>query len=704
MKKHYTLIIVALFAMFGLNANAAMWLVGDAFNGWNTSGNVQMTQNGDIYSYTATLTVGKYFAFFKDSQSWSSQRGPQIGDAAPTGNWESTKSGGAWKVAATGEYLLEYNYSTDEARIAIVQQQPFDATQRKFAVTGAAFGGWSMPPTAAQTFTNNGDGTYTLVYEGATAGQFKLSGISINDDFASSWDVFNSGCYHNSGLTIGDNALSTGNTGNMTFPISGDVTLTISNVTESSCTLNISATQVVVPDKAYYLVGGFNSWSTSSHPFTEISDGVFQIVQTFNGQFKIVDENGSWLGGSKILTAEDNTIDVTGDAGGNMTLETESEYTLTIENGTLTVTGFPSVTPPAEPYATVYIDKQSVAGYIHAWDSGGDYDSWETVAINSLPTTTYQGAEYYAFAFTHSGASGPFVIFSNGNGGQTADISVADGDILKYLGDNSYVLNGTTYPSLTGVHLVGAVGAAEWADQGELTLVNGAYVLADKKVNSGLKFKVVASYNTGVDVWYGAESSGDFWVTSNSLGTAITMGDTNDYQDLYFEKGGTFTFTFVMGSAPSLTISGAFNPDFKTFAGVVKNADNLPLEGVTVTAVPAPVPNASGIRLLDDDEYTTTTDTDGAFSLEVPYEADYNVSFSKYGYMDLTLDEDELGEVIILAYNPATGIDVLTAGKTVSAVKYVNVSGMTSDKPFDGLNIVVITYEDGSRQTSKLIK
>lgn len=701
MKKHYTLIIVALFAMFGLNANAAMWLVGDAFNGWNESGNVQMTQNGDIYSYTATLNVGKYFAFFKDSQSWSSQRGPETGNAAPTGNWESTKSGGAWKVAATGEYLLEYNYSTDEARIAIVQQQPFDATQRKFAVTGAAFGGWSMPPTAAQTFTNNGDGTYTLVYEGATAGQFKLSGISINDDFASSWDVFNSGCYHNSGLTIGDNALSTGNTGNMNFPISGDVTLTISNVTESSCTLNISATQVVVPDKAYYLVGGFNSWSTSSHPFTEVSDGVFQIVQTFNGQFKIVDENGSWLGGSKILTAEDNTIDVTGDTGGNMTLETESEYTLTIQNGTLTVTGFPSVTPPAEPYATVYIDKQSAPGNVYFWDSTSDYGSWPGTAISNLGENA--AGTYYVVEYTHENANEPKLIF-NDSQGQTANISVADGDILKYLGNNVYVLNGVTYPSLTGVHLVGAVGAGEWVNQGELILNNGAYVLADKKVKSGFKFKIVASYNSGDNVWYGAQSNGDFLVNADILGNAITMGDSNDFKDLYFEKGGTFTFTFVMGSAPTLTISGAFNPDFKTFAGVVKNANDQPLEGVTVTAVPAPVPNASGIRLLAEDDYTTVTGADGAFSLEVPYEADYNVSFSKYGYMDLTLNEDQLQEEIILSYNPATGIDVLTAGKTVSAVKYVNVSGMTSDKPFDGLNIVVITYEDGSRQTSKLIK
>ena len=40
MKKNFTLILVALLAMVGLKAQAAMYLVGDAFNGWNTSGNV----------------------------------------------------------------------------------------------------------------------------------------------------------------------------------------------------------------------------------------------------------------------------------------------------------------------------------------------------------------------------------------------------------------------------------------------------------------------------------------------------------------------------------------------------------------------------------------------------------------------------------------------------------------------------------------
>ncbi len=44
-----------------------------------------------------------------------------------------------------------------------------------------------------------------------------------------------------------------------------------------------------------------------------------------------------------------------------------------------------------------------------------------------------------------------------------------------------------------------------------------------------------------------------------------------------------------------------------------------------------------------------------------------------------------------------TGVDAPTDnGKTVESVKYVNVAGVMSDSPFDGVNIVVKKYSDGN--------
>ncbi len=43
-------------------------------------------------------------------------------------------------------------------------------------------------------------------------------------------------------------------------------------------------------------------------------------------------------------------------------------------------------------------------------------------------------------------------------------------------------------------------------------------------------------------------------------------------------------------------------------------------------------------------------------------------------------------------------------GKAIKSVKYVNVAGVVSDKPFSGVNIVVTEYTDGSRTTSKMLR
>ena len=59
------------------------------------------------------------------------------------------------------------------------------------------------------------------------------------------------------------------------------------------------------------------------------------------------------------------------------------------------------------------------------------------------------------------------------------------------------------------------------------------------------------------------------------------------------------------------------------------------------------------------------------------------------------------------AQNPPTGIrEILdvTSSKTVESVRYFNVMGMESKEPFEGINIVVTRYTDGSFSTAKVLK
>ena len=51
-----------------------------------------------------------------------------------------------------------------------------------------------------------------------------------------------------------------------------------------------------------------------------------------------------------------------------------------------------------------------------------------------------------------------------------------------------------------------------------------------------------------------------------------------------------------------------------------------------------------------------------------------------------------------------TAINGVVVNGLVKSVKYVNVAGMVSDVPFQGVNIVVTEYTDGSRSTSKMLR
>ena len=55
---------------------------------------------------------------------------------------------------------------------------------------------------------------------------------------------------------------------------------------------------------------------------------------------------------------------------------------------------------------------------------------------------------------------------------------------------------------------------------------------------------------------------------------------------------------------------------------------------------------------------------------------------------------------------PHTGIiEVLKPNHgSVVSTTYVNPQGMQSDKPFDGVNIVITRYEDGTTSTNKVIR
>ena len=53
---------------------------------------------------------------------------------------------------------------------------------------------------------------------------------------------------------------------------------------------------------------------------------------------------------------------------------------------------------------------------------------------------------------------------------------------------------------------------------------------------------------------------------------------------------------------------------------------------------------------------------------------------------------------------PHDAVENINAGKAVAGVKYYNVAGQAADKAFDGVNVVVTTYADGTQSVAKVVK
>jgi len=49
-------------------------------------------------------------------------------------------------------------------------------------------------------------------------------------------------------------------------------------------------------------------------------------------------------------------------------------------------------------------------------------------------------------------------------------------------------------------------------------------------------------------------------------------------------------------------------------------------------------------------------------------------------------------------------LNEMTTGKTIASINYFNLAGQQITEPSNGVTIVVTTYSDGSRSTSKVVR
>ena len=204
---------------------------------------------------------------------------------------------------------------------------------------------------------------------------------------------------------------------------------------------------------------------------------------------------------------------------------------------------------------------------------------------------------------------------------------------------------------------------------------------------------IVRSLN---DSW---KSGYNFEVDGNATGQCIYR--RNDTQNTFLNGSSNSSATKM----PVVYLGIEQEP--AVYSGTVIDTDGNPLEGVTVTLTSQTLRAATAGPAV----YTATTDAQGAFSVQVVQtDKPYAANFAKEGYKDVNLEGVDfangsvvLDEPVVMEPDQVTGVDSIS-GKAVAGVKYYNVAGQASNKAFDGVNIVVTTYTDGTTRTVKVVK
>ena len=230
--KKLTLILSMLIALVGFNANADMYIVGDApFAGWHTNSGTPMVDNGDgTWSYVVTIeNKNVYFSFANgftaNDNDWGGfvqyRFGPTTdGENVTAGEWITTQhAGNAYKFYGNGEYVFTFDVTNTRFKVE-GYVAPIEITS--YTVAGDHNNWNENDETSDMTLVN---GVYTLVIENVAlnAGNFEYK-IVGNHDWGFEWPQ------------------GYGNNFSETVPANGnyDITITFDPETgESECTLTL---------------------------------------------------------------------------------------------------------------------------------------------------------------------------------------------------------------------------------------------------------------------------------------------------------------------------------------------------------------------------------------------------------------------------------------------------------------------------------
>ena len=108
------------------------------------------------------------------------------------------------------------------------------------------------------------------------------------------------------------------------------------------------------------------------------------------------------------------------------------------------------------------------------------------------------------------------------------------------------------------------------------------------------------------------------------------------------------------------------------------------------------------LELKDANGNVVPRDEDGNY-YSLDHTMTYTLNIDGKENVELTFD-DIYKDIDVKIHKQSTGVDEVEAGKAIASVNYYNLAGQQSATPVEGVNIVVTTYTDGTRTTTKVIK
>ena len=198
-------------ALVGLNANAAIYIVGDGpLGGWAFDGGNEMTANGDIYTYNFTIaedaeSATVYFAFADGrGTSWDDfngnyRIGPTSGDVKiEDNNWVNTQKAGGdngayfFKGVKGEAYTVSYDAANSKFKVDGTFEQPVAGEVYTVAGSSAVLFGTTWAPSNADNDMTLVDGLYTWSKENVElpAGAFEFK-VTVNHDWAEAYPSSN---------------------------------------------------------------------------------------------------------------------------------------------------------------------------------------------------------------------------------------------------------------------------------------------------------------------------------------------------------------------------------------------------------------------------------------------------------------------------------------------------------------------------------